>query len=56
MSVRKRVIKLLKGIFGTTSEQDIKVDIVSKMITLIGDTDENIQVGQARKVCSSLDL
>jgi hypothetical protein len=43
LGVRKRVIKLLKGIFGTTGERNIKVDIVCKMITLIGDTDENIQ-------------
>ncbi|KAK1921174.1 hypothetical protein DB88DRAFT_92041 [Papiliotrema laurentii] len=43
LAVRKRVIKLLKGIFGTTTEKDIKVDICCKMITLTGDTDENIQ-------------
>jgi cohesin loading factor subunit SCC2 len=42
--VRKRVIKLLKGIFGTTAERDIKVDICCKMIGLTADTDENIKV------------
>ena len=41
--MRKRVIKLFKGIFGTTSERPIKVDICCKLISLTGDTDENIQ-------------
>jgi len=45
LGVRKRIIKLLRGIFGTTADKAIRIDIVCKMFTLINDTDENIQVG-----------
>lgn len=43
LAVRKRVIKLLKGIFGTTTDRNIKIDICCKMITLMADTDEGIR-------------
>jgi cohesin loading factor subunit SCC2 len=44
LAVRKRVIKLLRGIYGTTSERDIMVDICCKMVGLTADLDENIKV------------
>ncbi len=37
------MIKLLKGIFSTTNERPIKVDICCKLISLTSDNDENIQ-------------
>ena len=44
LAVRKRVIKLLKGVFSTTGEKDIQVDICCKMVGLTADTDESIKV------------
>lgn len=46
LGVRKRVIKLLRGISSTTTDRDIKVDICCKMVTLAGDTDDNIKVSR----------
>lgn len=48
LGVRKRVIKLLKGIF-ENSDQTIKLDICSKLIGLVEDLDESVKVrSQAR--------
>jgi cohesin loading factor subunit SCC2 len=43
LAVRKRIIKLLKGVFGTTGRREIKVDICCKLIALSADKDEGIQ-------------
>lgn len=44
LAVRKRVIKLLRTIFATTTSQKIKVDICIKMLALIGDKDDTVKV------------
>lgn len=51
LGVRKRVIKLLRGISSTTADRDIKVDICCKMVTLAGDTDDNIKVSRQSTLC-----
>ncbi|WVQ82810.1 hypothetical protein IAT38_004942 [Cryptococcus sp. DSM 104549] len=43
LSVRKRVIKLLRGIFSTTGQRSIQVDICCKIIVLASDKDEGIK-------------
>nr|XP_019013987.1 uncharacterized protein I206_00064 [Kwoniella pini CBS 10737]OCF52768.1 hypothetical protein I206_00064 [Kwoniella pini CBS 10737] len=43
LGVRKRVIKLLKGIFPTMDSREIQVDICCKMIDLIDDQDEGVK-------------
>lgn len=46
LSVRKRVIKILKGIFATMEEKKMQIDICCKMIALTDDRDPGIKVGQ----------
>lgn len=46
LSVRKRVIKILKGIFATMEEKKMQIDICCKMIALTDDHDPGIKVGQ----------
>ncbi|WRT63186.1 uncharacterized protein IL334_000089 [Kwoniella shivajii] len=43
LGVRKRVIKLLRGIFSTMDNRGIKIDICCKMIQLIDDQDEGVK-------------
>ncbi|WWC57550.1 uncharacterized protein I303_100082 [Kwoniella dejecticola CBS 10117] len=43
LGVRKRVIKLLKGIFPNMESREIQVDICYKMIDLIDDQDEGVK-------------
>ncbi|WWC90225.1 uncharacterized protein L201_005158 [Kwoniella dendrophila CBS 6074] len=43
LGVRKRVIKLLKGVFPTMELRDIKVDICCKMVELTDDQDEGVK-------------
>ncbi len=45
LGVRKRVVKLLKGIFVTTDSSSVKADICCRMIDLIQDHDDNVKVG-----------
>ena len=49
--MRKRVIKLLKGVFSTTGEKDIQVDICCKMVGLTADTDDSIKVRERLSFC-----
>jgi cohesin loading factor subunit SCC2 len=44
LGVRKRVIKLLKTIYLVKSEVDIRVDICTKLVSLMGDEDETVKV------------
>ncbi|WVQ94119.1 hypothetical protein IAU59_001197 [Kwoniella sp. CBS 9459] len=43
LGVRKRVIKLLRGIFATMEMKDIRIDICCKMILLTDDQDEGVK-------------
>ncbi|EAL23165.1 hypothetical protein CNBA5100 [Cryptococcus deneoformans B-3501A] len=43
LSVRKRVIKILKGIFATMEEKKMQIDICCKMIALTDDRDPGIK-------------
>ncbi|KIR53758.1 cohesin loading factor subunit SCC2 [Cryptococcus gattii Ru294] len=43
LSVRKRVIKILKGIFATMEEKKMQIDICCKMIALTDDSDPGIK-------------
>lgn len=43
LSVRKRVIKILKGIFATMEEKKMQIDICCKMIALTDDHDPGIK-------------
>ncbi|KAK4684433.1 cohesin loading factor subunit SCC2, partial [Tremellales sp. Uapishka_1] len=43
LAVRKRVIKLLRGIFSTTDDMDTKIDICCKTITLSEDLDDTVK-------------
>lgn len=40
------MIKLLRGIFATTTEQPVKIDICVKMIDMISDRDDSVNVSQ----------
>jgi cohesin loading factor subunit SCC2 len=51
LAVRKRVLKLLKGIFAATDSRDVKIDICCKMVGLVADRDENVKVS-----CVDLEL
>lgn len=46
LSVRRRVIKILKGIFATMEEKKMQIDICCKMIALTDDSDPGIKVEQ----------
>ncbi|WVR03096.1 hypothetical protein IAU60_000086 [Kwoniella sp. DSM 27419] len=43
LGVRKRVIKLLRSIFGTMEMNEMKIDICCRMILLTNDQDEGVQ-------------
>lgn len=44
MSVRKRVIKLLVGVFATTTDKAIRADICCRLVDTMEDQDDNIKV------------
>lgn len=48
VSVRKRVIKLLVGIFATTTDKAIRADICCRLIDTLGDQDDNIKVSPSQ--------
>ena len=48
LGVRKRVIKLLKGIFGNIDRKDIRVDVCCKFVSLVDDLDESVKVSIPR--------
>lgn len=49
VSVRKRVVKLLTGIFPTVADSMIRADICCRLIEAMNDQDENIKVGFERE-------
>lgn len=48
LGVRKRVIKLLKTIYLTRLEMPLRIDICTKLVSLMGDEDETVKVSQLR--------
>jgi cohesin loading factor subunit SCC2 len=43
LGVRKRVLKLLRGIFTASGDHDVRVDICCKMVVLSDDQDDNVK-------------
>ncbi|KAL7420405.1 Sister chromatid cohesion protein 2 [Cryptotrichosporon argae] len=43
LNVRKRVIKILRGIFTTVADRAVKVDICARLVGMVGDEDDNIK-------------
>jgi cohesin loading factor subunit SCC2 len=46
LGVRKRVIKLLTGIFSTVADTSIQTDICCRMIEAMNDSDDGVKVSQ----------
>lgn len=44
IGVRKRVIKILIGIFGTSGDATIRADICCRLIEVMEDQDDNVKV------------
>ena len=44
LGVRKRVIKLLRTIYVARKEMDLRIDICTKLVSLMGDEDEGVKV------------
>lgn len=49
LGVRKRVIKLLKGMYSIIDQQNYRVDTCCRLVGMVADQDEGVKVSLANR-------